>query len=495
MTRCAIYIRKSREEKDKPSHRLTVQRQQLPAFATAQGWQFVVYDDGHASAAKGKAQHLPERSRLESDIRSGKIDLILVIELSRLSRDDTLQDYLAWLTLCADYRVKLATLSRALDPSQHSDWMLLLMEGGFSTVEMKVMQDRMREGRQEAVRAGKFMGGVCPPPYYYNKATSRPEIDEVALARMRRLWKLAETEGCSLIARDMAMPLISVRRAIQEDRLFFYQALRPDPDTGELIPCDWPAVMTAEQAELIRQRREERKRGYSRTRYGGLLSNLHGLLVCGYCGRTVRSWSNQRKNKNGESPTWYGCKALENKSICVNARMVPQDHLDGPVITNLINTVSNPEQLQAAWRACHQNDTTAEQLDDIVNEVNALQTKKQRLITAISEGVIDFADAKRHRSEIEAALQSAEIRRNKLLAAAPIEIDWHAFNIERDLFAQLTTDDQREFILACISEIKLYASYSIITYRFPRDASGSTITRIHLPPPKPIKPQKQRPQT
>jgi DNA invertase Pin-like site-specific DNA recombinase len=33
---CAIYIRKSREEKDKPAHRLTVQRQQLPDYATRQ---------------------------------------------------------------------------------------------------------------------------------------------------------------------------------------------------------------------------------------------------------------------------------------------------------------------------------------------------------------------------------------------------------------------------------------------------------------------------
>lgn len=39
----AIYIRKSREEKDKPSHRLTVQREQFPIHARAQGWLFVDY--------------------------------------------------------------------------------------------------------------------------------------------------------------------------------------------------------------------------------------------------------------------------------------------------------------------------------------------------------------------------------------------------------------------------------------------------------------------
>ncbi|HAR45079.1 MAG TPA: DNA recombinase, partial [Nitrospiraceae bacterium] len=69
--KAAIYIRKSREEKDKPSHRLTVQREQLPAYAAAQGWSYEVYDDGHASAARGKTEDLKERSRLEADIRAG----------------------------------------------------------------------------------------------------------------------------------------------------------------------------------------------------------------------------------------------------------------------------------------------------------------------------------------------------------------------------------------------------------------------------------------
>ncbi|MEA3545743.1 MAG: recombinase family protein, partial [Thermodesulfobacteriota bacterium] len=142
----AIYIRKSREDKSKPSHRLTVQRQQLPAYAQSQGWTPTVYDDGHASAARGKTEDLAQRNQLETDIKSGKIQIILTIELSRLSRDDSMQDYTSWLHLCSQNNVKLATMSRTLDPAQHSDWMLLLMEGGFSSVEMKVLQGRMAEG-------------------------------------------------------------------------------------------------------------------------------------------------------------------------------------------------------------------------------------------------------------------------------------------------------------------------------------------------------------
>ncbi len=39
----------------------------------------------------------------------------------RLSRDDSMHDYTAWLHLCSQKGVKLATMSRTLDPNQHSD--------------------------------------------------------------------------------------------------------------------------------------------------------------------------------------------------------------------------------------------------------------------------------------------------------------------------------------------------------------------------------------
>lgn len=183
---CAIYIRKSRDEAGKDNHRLTVQRQQLPAHAKAQGWQPIIYDDGHASAARGKTESLPERARLEADIRAGRIDIILTIELSCLSRDDSMQDYTAWLHLCSEHNVKLATPSRTLDPKQYSDWMLLLMEGGFSSVEMKVLQSRMKEGRQEAFRAGKYLSGNPPAPYYHDKAEGGLLINSQKLKKVKQ---------------------------------------------------------------------------------------------------------------------------------------------------------------------------------------------------------------------------------------------------------------------------------------------------------------------
>ncbi len=485
MTRCAVYIRKSREDKDKLSHRLTVQREQLPAHAQAQGWQTEIYDDGHASAARGKAELLPERNRLEVDIRSGKINIILTIELSRLSRDDTLQDYVAWLTLCSDHRVKLATMSRVLDPAQHSDWMLLLMEGGFSSVEMKVLRARMEEGRQEAYRAGKYLGGVLPPPYVLDKAAGRPVVDETALIRMRQIWHLAEQHGTRHIAQVMDLPVITVRRAISDDRLLFCQARRLDPTAGAYITCDWEPVLTEEQADHIRDRRTDRRKGYNRQRYGGLLSNL-GILVCGYCGRSVRSWSNSRTRLDGtKGPVWYGCKGNEHTNTCPHSRLIQQHDLDRCVITHIFGTLSDMDGLQSAWETASRAPKRDKGLMDLDRAILDLESRKQRLVHAIAAGVINFADAKTARNQIEADLKAVYRRRFEMVVKCQPSPDWDALALGMEEFDTLDRDDRREFITLCLSEIRLFANYATCTYKFPRGQQQGPSARIHLPPPKP----------
>lgn len=165
IVRVGIYIRKSRKDKEGGAHRLTVQREQLPAYARTQpGWQYQVYDDDFASAARGKTDDLKERARLKDDICAGRIDVVLCIELSRLSRDESLQDYVALLDLCAKHGVRLATIGRMLDPCQMSDWMLLLMEGGFSSVEMKTIIVAWKKVAGRPIRMGNGWVGRCRPP-------------------------------------------------------------------------------------------------------------------------------------------------------------------------------------------------------------------------------------------------------------------------------------------------------------------------------------------
>lgn len=477
--RCAIYIRKSREEKDRESHRLTVQRQHLPAYAAAHGWQVEIYDDGHASAARGKAENLPQRSRLESDIKAGQVDIILVIELSRLSRDDSMQDYVRWLDLCATNNVKLATTSQTFNPADPDQWTMLIMSGGFGAREMKVLQGRMKEGRDQALSAGKWLGGTPPPPYIYDKALGKPVVDAEKLEEMRRLWKLAEKHSAKAVAELIEKPEIFVRRAISDDRLNMYQAIRLHQTTGEVITCDWPPVMTADQAARIRSSRRTRKTNSIRRQFAGMLSAMD-KLHCGYCGRTAKTWTNSKTRKDGGRVNYYCCQIKNRKDACQKSRMIPQETINGRVLVNVFGTIKKVDELKHYWEASRKTSGQAD-FADLNKKEDDLNRKKANLIEAISSAVIDFTDAKEQMAAIKNDLAALSTKRQSLLAQLADPPDWDAYSITPDEFHHMTTTEQREFLKGIIKDIQIFATYLVIHYPFPRNADGSTTARIHLP--------------
>lgn len=475
----AIYIRKSRENDDKPSYRLTVQREQLPEYARSRGWTPFIYDDGHASAARGKAGLLPERTRLENDIRAGKVQIVLVIELSRLSRDESMQDYVAWLTLCADNKVQLATLSRTLDPGQHSDWMLLLMEGGFSSVEMKVLTARMAEGRRQAFLAGKFLGGQCPQPYIYDKALGRPVVDATMLADIEVVWKLAEELSAKAIAEKLQLAEITVRRMISDDRLLFYQALRVDPETGQNIPCDWDAVMTAVRAERIRSSRRTRKTNNVRRDAAGLLSAL-GIFYCGYCGKTVKSWTNSKTRLDGSRLDYYACVTKNKKGSCPQSKMINHQTVNEKVIKNLLSTLAQGELLSDWWNAAQVSLQKNTNTSDTIAEIREQESKKKNLVDAIASGLIEFADAKTQMENIKGNLARLQADLDQAETSKQDEPEWESIRCTREEFEILAFDEQRDIIRSAIASITIYKTYAIVKYLFPRTKSGSYEARINL---------------
>lgn len=479
-----IYIRKSRKDKEGGSHRLTVQRDQLPAYARAQaGWQYQIYDDGYASAARGKADELRERARLKDDICNRKIDVVLCIELSRLSRDETLQDYMAWLHLCGEYGVRLATMGRILDPSQESDWMLLLMEGGFSSVEMKTIMRRMKEGRRQAYQDGKWLGGQVPPPYRYDYSLRRPVVDENLLEKTRRLWTLAETKSARGVAKELGLPEIAVRRAISDDRLLFYQGLRADNTTGEVIICDWEPVMDAEQAARIKAARRVRRNYTQRRHTAALLSNLK-VAYCGYCGRTIKVWHNTKSRIDGHRIDYYGCQSKSEKNSCNSSRMLKQHDLDSRVIINLMGTLECLDALKEYWLAEQaQNDPKAD-LKWVEERETQLIKQKNNIVNSIAEGIINADDARRKMAEINHNLSEAAAERAAILSRSheTVAPDWDCLNLTEEEFAMLDIDDRRTLIKAAVERIDVYGNYALITYRFPRRPNGDRTARIHLPP-------------
>jgi hypothetical protein len=255
--------------------------------------------------------------------------------------------------------------------------------------------------------------------------------------------------------------------------------MRIDPETGEILPGQWPAVIDADQAAKIRAARIHKRSGYHRQEYAGLLSNM-GLMVCGYCKRPYRAGVAGRTRKDGSRLKYYGCPGKDHRGECPDSRMIQQHIIDGAVSTNLLGTMSRLEDLQALWIATRQDDPAA-RIADLDREANTLRAKKQRLVAAIAEGIIDWSDARSQSTTIETRLADLTQQRQSLANTTTAPPPWDALATIAEQWPDLDETDQRAAIRAAIEQIELRSTYLIITYRFPRNADGTNTSRVNLP--------------
>jgi len=111
--RCAIYTRKSSEEGlDQAFNSLDAQREAGLDYVKSQkhaGWQAIktMYDDGGYS---GGSVDRPGLQQLLDDIRNGRIDVVVVYKVDRLSR--SLADFANLMRVFDEHRVSFVSVTQ-----------------------------------------------------------------------------------------------------------------------------------------------------------------------------------------------------------------------------------------------------------------------------------------------------------------------------------------------------------------------------------------------
>ena len=124
-------------------------------------------------------ERMRERGRLESDIRQGKIGVVLVVGISSLSRDDSTLDFVSWLRLWSEHGVKLAVPDRILNPANCNDCLLLILEGGCLSAEQKQLRAGLRGTVPRWVALAP--GETLPPPVMILESLSVVSLERKVL--------------------------------------------------------------------------------------------------------------------------------------------------------------------------------------------------------------------------------------------------------------------------------------------------------------------------
>ena len=165
-SRCAIYTRKSTEHNlDLEFNSLDAQREACEAYIKSQaheGWRLIPhhYDDGGLS---GASLDRPALQELLAAIQGGKIDIIVVYKVDRLTR--SLADFAKLVETFDQHAVSFVSVTQSFNTTSSMGRLTLNVLLSFAQFEREVIGERVRDKISASKRKGIWVGGPIPLGY------------------------------------------------------------------------------------------------------------------------------------------------------------------------------------------------------------------------------------------------------------------------------------------------------------------------------------------
>jgi DNA invertase Pin-like site-specific DNA recombinase len=166
LLRCAIYTRKSTDHNlDLEFNSLDAQREACEAYIKSQaheGWRLIHdrYDDG---AFSGASLDRPALQRLLTEVGAGKIDIIVVYKVDRLTR--SLGDFAKLVELFDQHSVSFVSVTQSFNTTSSMGRLTLNVLLSFAQFEREVIGERVRDKIAASKAKGIWVGGSVPLGY------------------------------------------------------------------------------------------------------------------------------------------------------------------------------------------------------------------------------------------------------------------------------------------------------------------------------------------
>src|SRR3954469_17945207 len=201
--RCAIYTRVSTDQGlEQDFNSLDAQYDASQAYIRSQahaGWTLVrsKYDDGGFS---GGDTDRPALQRLLEDIRSGKIDVIVVYKVDRLTR--SLADFAKLVELFDQHSVSFVSVTQQFNTTTSMGRLTLNVLLSFAQFEREVIGERVRDKIAASKRKGIWVGGTVP--LGYRTANKKLVVVPEDAATVRLIFKrYLELGSIGALAQDL----------------------------------------------------------------------------------------------------------------------------------------------------------------------------------------------------------------------------------------------------------------------------------------------------
>jgi DNA invertase Pin-like site-specific DNA recombinase len=355
--RCAIYTRKSTDEGlDQEFNSLDAQREAGEAYITSQrheGWQLIEtkYDDGGFS---GGSLERPGLKALLADIAMGKIDVVVVYKIDRLTR--SLNDFASIIKVFDQHNATFVSVTQQFNTTTSMGRLTLNILLSFAQFERETISERTRDKYAASRRKGMWMGG-CPPLGYEVKDRKLvPHAEESALIRIIFEQYLAQGSLVVLAQYLREHGYTSRKRTTKSERLrggrdfsksSLYNIFNNRIYLGEVTykdhvyPGEHQAIITQELWDKVHARLAENSQERGKIyQVKGEASLLKGLVFAENGYALTPSYTKRR----GKLYRYYtSVKAIKHGFNTCTIRNVAAAELEGAVIGQLRKMLSTPE--------------------------------------------------------------------------------------------------------------------------------------------------------
>ncbi len=354
--RCAIYTRKSTEEGlDMDFNTLDAQRESCEAYIASQkseGWFLVPdrYDDGGFS---GGNLERPALKRLMKDIDAGKINVVVVYKIDRLTR--SLMDFTKLVETFDRRNVTFASITQAFNTTTSMGRLTLNILLSFAQFEREISAERIRDKFAASKKKGMWMGGH--PPLGYTVQERKLVIHPTEAETVRTIFRrFVEIGSATQLIRELAESGAVGKNGRPFDKGAIYRILGHHVYVGEIAYQG--EIYAGEHQGIIGRELWDKAHEILATNTREPRSTaaqvqtpapLRGIIRCRHCDRAMKPTFS---SKGGRTYRYYTCQSADkNGADACPTKTVAAGEVEAIVIKQMRTMLRTPEVIVNTWQA------------------------------------------------------------------------------------------------------------------------------------------------
>jgi site-specific DNA recombinase len=356
--RCAVYTRKSTEEGlEMEFNSLDAQREACEAYVASQraeGWILVPdrYDDGGFS---GGNLERPALKRLRTDIEAGKVDVVVVYKIDRLSR--SLMDFSRLVEVFDQHKVTFVSVTQSFNTTTSMGRLTLNVLLSFAQFEREVIGERIRDKFAASRKRGMWMGGWAPLGY---EVRDRKLVVNEADAKLVRsiFQRFVKIGSATTLARELIAENVRNKYSKLVDKGILYKMLSNPVYIGVAMhkgvsyPGEHVGIIDRKIWDKVQARFQESPRKRAATTRAQTPALLKGIIF----GPGGTAMSPTHTRKNGRLYRYYISQTvLKQGSGYCPVQRVPAAEIERIVIDQVRLLLLSPEIIVHTWRSARKS--------------------------------------------------------------------------------------------------------------------------------------------